>query len=105
MDTMKVGPRCYQFTAIDDCTRMRALKLYANKNAHSAADFLSHALQSFPFPVQRVQTDRGAEFVNEGFQQKLRETFIKFRPINPRSPHLNGKVERSQLSDGAEFYA
>ena len=30
---------------------------------------------------------------------------IKFRPIPPRSPHLNGKVERSQLTDLLEFWA
>jgi len=31
--------------------------------------------------------------------------FIKFRPIPPRSPHLNGKVERSQLTDLMEFWS
>ncbi len=30
---------------------------------------------------------------------------IKFRPNKPASPHLNGKVERSQKTDKAEFYA
>ena len=30
---------------------------------------------------------------------------IKFRPVKPRSPHLNGKVERSQKTDLEEFYA
>lgn len=30
---------------------------------------------------------------------------IKFRPIRPYSPHLNGKVERSQRTDRVEFYA
>jgi transposase InsO family protein len=30
---------------------------------------------------------------------------IKFRPIKPASPHLNGKVERSQRTDIEEFYA
>ena len=30
---------------------------------------------------------------------------IKFRPNKPGSPHLNGKVERSQKTDKAEFYA
>ena len=29
---------------------------------------------------------------------------IKFRPIKPRSPHLNGKVERSQRADLEEFW-
>lgn len=33
------------------------------------------------------------------------EHFIKFRPVRPRSPHLNGKVERGQLTDKAEFYS
>jgi len=30
---------------------------------------------------------------------------IKFRPLRPASPHLNGKVERSQRTDLEEFYA
>jgi hypothetical protein len=30
---------------------------------------------------------------------------IKFRPIPPCSPHLNGKVERSQLTDRDEFWS
>ncbi|KGC46545.1 integrase core domain protein [Burkholderia pseudomallei] len=30
---------------------------------------------------------------------------IEFRPIPPRSPHLNGKVERSQLTDRNEFWS
>lgn len=29
---------------------------------------------------------------------------IKFRPIKPRSPHLNGKVERTQRADLEEFW-
>lgn len=62
-------------------------------------------LDTFQFPIQRVQTDWGTESFNDFFQYGLAEHFIKFRPIKPRSPHLNGKVERSQLSDKAEFYA
>ena len=38
-------------------------------------------------------------------QKKLMEYGIKFRPIKPRSPHLNGKVERSQKTDVQEFYS
>lgn len=105
MDVTKVGPRCYQFTAIDDCTRMRAMKLYPNKKAESTVDFLGYILDTFPFPIQRIQTDWGTEFFNDLFQLELAEHFIKFRPIKPRSPHLNGKVERSQFSDKSEFYA
>lgn len=105
MDVTKIGPRCYQFTAVDDCTRLRALKLYPNKKAESTVDFLGYVLDIFQFPIQRVQTDWGTEFFNDLFQYELAEHFIKFRPIKPRSPHLNGKVERSQLSDKSEFYS
>lgn len=37
--------------------------------------------------------------------EELMEHFIKFRPIKPRTPHLNGKIECSQKTDKAEFYS
>jgi transposase InsO family protein len=58
-----------------------------------------------PFPVQRIQTDRGMEFFSEKVQRRLMEYCIKFRPNKPASPHLNGKVERSQKTDLTEFYS
>ncbi len=105
IDVTKVGPKCYQFTAIDDCTRLRTLRLYPNKKAESTVDFVGHILDTFQFPIHRIQTDWGTEFFNDAFQEELMIHFIKFRPIKPRSPHLNGKVERSQLTDKAEFYS
>ena len=58
--------------------------------------FLKRVIEEMPFPVQAIQTDRGREFFAYCFQEKLMEYGIKFRPIRPASPHLNGKVERSQ---------
>jgi transposase InsO family protein len=58
-----------------------------------------------PFPIQRIQTDRGREFFAVKVQEKLKEYCIKFRPNKPGSPHLNGKVERSQKTDKTEFYS
>ena len=57
-----------------------------------------------PFPIQRVQADRGMEFFAEKVQRQLMQYGIKFRPNKPGSPHLNGKVERSQKTDLEEFY-
>lgn len=106
MDTMKVGPKLYQFAAVDDCTRLRVLGLYPARTAENAVDFLvERVLEEFPFPIQRIQTDRGGEFFGLKFQQALRDNFIKFRPIRPGTPHLNGKVERSQQTDRIEFWA
>lgn len=104
MDVTKLRPKAYQFTAIDDCTRLKVIRVYPNKRADSAVDFLGEVLDSFPFPIQRVQTDWGTEFFNFKFQEELHEHFIKFRPIKPKSPHLNGKVERTQQTDKSEFW-
>lgn len=51
------------------------------------------------------QTDRCTEFFAEKVQKKFILDGIKFRPNKPTSPYLNGKVERSQKTDKAEFYA
>jgi transposase InsO family protein len=105
IDTCKVGKHLYQFTAIDDCTRMRVLGLYSSRSALNAAHFVEQRLlREFPFPIQRIQSDRGGEFIGQEFQDALRENRIKFRPNRPRAPHLNGKVERSQRTDRMEFW-
>ncbi len=58
--------------------------------------FLDRVIEEMPFPVQRIQTDRGREFFAVAVQQWLMDHCIKFHPIKRASPHLNGKVERSQ---------
>jgi transposase InsO family protein len=105
MDTMKICAGVYQYTAVDDCTRFRVLGLYPRRAGKYTLQFLERVYEEMPFPIQAVQTDRGTEFFAEQVQLKLKEMFIKFRPIPPRSPHLNGKVERSQLTDLQEFWA
>jgi transposase InsO family protein len=68
------------------------------------AAFFDRVIQEVPFPIQRIQTDRGGEFFAESAQRRLMSECIKFRPIPPRSPHLNGKIGRSQLTDLNEFW-
>lgn len=105
MDTCKIAPGVYQYTAIDDCTRIRVLAVYNRRSAANSLLFLEKVIEEFPFPIQRIQTDRGRELFAYAFQEKLMEYGIKFRPLKPASPHLNGKVERSQRTDLEEFYA
>jgi len=105
MDTCKIAPGIYQYTSIDDCTRYRVLRVYENRKAANTLDFIDCVVEEMPFPIQRIQTDRGREFFAAKVQEKLMEFGIKFRPNKPGSPHLNGKVERSQKTDKAEFYA
>jgi transposase InsO family protein len=105
MDVCKIAPKLYQFTAIDDCTRLKIIRLYPNKASASTLAFLEIIIREFPFPIQRLQTDRGEEFMAHAVQRRLMELHIKFRPTKPRSPHLNGKVERTQRTDWEEFYS
>lgn len=67
--------------------------------------FLEELLEEMPFPIQRIQTNRGLEFFAESVQSKLMELPIKFRPNKPESSHWNGKVERSQKTDRIKFDA
>jgi transposase len=55
MDTVKIAPGLFQFTAVDDCTRMRVLTFYPRRTAHNAVRFLKeHVLKEFPFPIQGI---------------------------------------------------
>lgn len=105
MDTCKIAPGIYQYTAIDDCSRYRVLDVFNRRSAANTLIFIDKVIEEMPFPIQRVQTDRGTEFFAEKVQRKLMDYGIKFRPNKPGSPHLNGKVERSQRTDKEEFYS
>jgi transposase InsO family protein len=95
--------RYYQFTAIDDCTRLRILKIYERCNQKSAIAFADYVLEKLPFEVQAIQTDNGSEF-QSGFHWHLLDRGIRHLYIKPLTPRLNGKVERSHRIDNEEFY-
>jgi transposase InsO family protein len=105
IDVCKIASFRYQFTAIDDCTRWKVLGLYPRPTSSNSRKFLEKVIEEMPFPIQIIQTDRGRVFFAYSYQEILMKWGIKFRPIKPRSPHLNGKVERTQRSDLEEFYA
>ena len=93
----------YQYTAIDDATRIRALKIYDRHNQANAIDFIAYVIEKFPFRIQMIRTDRGHEFQAK-FHWHVEDLGIRHAYIKPRSPQLNGKVERSHRSDEEEFY-
>jgi transposase InsO family protein len=95
--------RLYQFTAIDDCTRIRVLKIYDRCNQTTAIQFIDEVRRRLPFRIMVIQTDNGAEFQSH-FHWHLEDLDIKHAYIRPRTPHLNGKVERSHRVDDQEFY-
>jgi transposase InsO family protein len=106
MDTCKIRPGQYLYTAVDDCSRFLVLGLYPRRTAKNTEHFITErVIEEMHFPIQHIQTDNGKEFTAYDIQDLLRSYCIKFRPIRPRSPHLNGKVERAQQTVLREFFA
>jgi hypothetical protein len=77
------------------------LRAYPRCDQKTAIAFVDDVLAKLPFAVERVQTDNGAEF-GASFQWHLLDKGIDHVRIKPRTPRLNGKVERSHRID--EFY-
>jgi transposase InsO family protein len=111
IDVKFIGPlagatkpkKYYQFTAIDDCTRLRVLRIYPKLNQQTAIQFLDYVLARLPFRVEVIQTDNGVEF-GSSFHWHVLDKGAGHVYIKPRTPRLNGKVERSHRIDAEEFY-
>ena len=95
--------RRFQYTAIDDATRIRSLKIYRRHNQQNAISFIDYVIEKFPFRIHTIRTDRGHEFQVQ-FHWHVEDKGMRHVYIKPRSPQLNGKVERSHRSDKEEFY-
>ncbi len=95
--------RRFQFTAIDDATRIRALKIYDRHTQANAMDFVDYVIDMFPFRIREIRTDNGHEFQAK-FHWHVENKGIRHAYIKPSLPQLNGKVERSHRSDQQEFY-
>ncbi len=93
----------YQYTAIDDCTRLRVLRIYGRNDQKTAIQFADYVIARLPFQVQTIQTGNGAEF-QPAFHWHMQDLGIRHRYIKPATPRLNGKVERSHRIDAEEFY-
>ena len=93
----------FQYTAIDDATRIRALKIYDKHNQDCAIDSGDYVIAKFPFRINTIQTDNGHEFQSK-FHWHVQDLGMRHRFIKAGTPQLNGKVERSHLTDKKEFY-
>src|SRR4028118_2254290 len=89
----------WQYTAIDDCTRLRVLKIYERNNQKNAIDFVDYVLSRLPFRVQAIQTDNGPEFSAQ-FHWHLQDLEIAHIYIKKRTPRLNGKGKQGTVWRG-----
>ena len=110
--------RLFQYTAIDEFTRLRFLAAYSEQSSYSSADFLKRLVKWYArrgIRVECVQTDNGPEFTNRFstnkrdrpslFEATAAQLGIRHKLIRPYTPRHNGKVERSHREDQKRFYS
>lgn len=91
------------FTACDVVSRWHVLEAHDRATATLAAAFLETVVSRMPFPVRAVQVDGGSEFMAQ-FETACQKLGIQLFVLPPRSPKLNGHVERAQRTHREEFY-
>ena len=110
--------RLFQYTAIDEFTRLRFLAAYPEQSTYSSADFLKRLFKWYArrgIRVECVQTDNGPEFTNRFltgrqdcpslFEKTASDLGVRHKLIRPYTPRHNGKVERSHREDQKRFYS
>jgi putative transposase len=107
LDTLDVRPAAghslKHFTARDVISRWDVLELATCATAQTATRALAALLERMPFAVRAIQVDGGSEFMAE-FEAACRAKGIALFELPPRSPKLNGAVERAQRTHTEEFY-
>jgi putative transposase len=107
VDTLDVRPVpgviLKQFTARDVVSRWDVLEVHQRATAPLAAKFLNTLQARMPFAVRSLQVDGGSEFYAE-FEQECQHRGIRLFALPPKSPKLNGAVERANRTHTEEFY-
>lgn len=107
VDTMDVRPVpgtvFKQFTARDLVSRWDVLQAHTRASAQCATEFLDTLAHRMPFPIRALQVDGGSEFAAE-FEQACQQRGLHLFVLPPRSPKLNGSVERANRTHTEEFY-
>lgn len=108
IDTLDVavahGSRFLQLSLVDLTSRWTAAEIRRGKTATTMRESLRRMEERLPFTIKAIQIDGGSEFKAE-FETYCQERGIHLFVLPPRSPKLNGMVERLQRSYRDEFYA
>jgi putative transposase len=106
-DTMHLTPlpglERRHFTAVDVVSRTSVVGVRATATAGTARAFLAEVQDRMPFPVAAIQVDGGSEFMAE-FEAACQQAGLALFVLPPRSPKLNGHVERTNRTHRNEFW-
>ncbi len=107
LDTLDIRPLpgvvLKHFTARDITSRWDVMDVYSRATSSTAAQFLDQLERRMPFTIRAIQVDGGAEF-EAVFEEECHRRDIRLFVLPPRSPKLNGCVERAHRTHTEEFY-
>jgi putative transposase len=107
LDTTEIKPEpgvvLKQFTTVDVLSRWSVPTVASNATATLATRALEALIARSPFPIRAIQVDGGSEFM-AGFEDACQQKGIRLFELPPRSPKLNGRVERANRTYKDEFY-
>jgi transposase InsO family protein len=107
IDTLDVRPYPKivrkHLTARDVVARWDVVAAHDRINSRAASRFIDVVQTRMPFPIRAFQVDGGSEFAAE-FERECQRRGILLFLLPPRSPELNGHVERAQRTHTEEFY-
>ena len=107
IDTLDVRPlpgvAFKHFTARDVVSRWDVLEAHSRATAAAAAHFLDTVQRRMPFPIRAVQVDGGGQ-VNSppNSSRPAKNAASRLFVLPPRSPKLNGAVERAHRTHSEE---
>jgi transposase InsO family protein len=107
VDTLDLRPApgvvLKQFTARDMVSRRDVIEVHHRATSSAARLFLDTLQWRLPFPLRALQVDGGSEFAAL-FEQACQQRGLRLFVLPPRSPKLNGRVERANRTHTEEFY-
>lgn len=97
------GPVFKHFNAVCTVSRWNVAEAFCSASAKTASSFVDKVLQQSPFPIIQIQVDGGSEFMAE-FEEVCHQRGISLAVLAPKSPKLNGHVERINGTWRSDFY-
>jgi putative transposase len=107
LDTLDLRPApgvgLKQFTARDVVARWDVIEVHRRATSTAATLFLDTLQSRLPFPRRALPVDGGSEFAAV-CEAACRQRGVRLFVLPPRSPKLNGRVERANRTHTEEFY-
>ena len=104
MSVSRDGGTLKEFKAACPVSKQLVARVYSRAAANNASRFLQAVREALPFELRSIQVDGGSEFCAE-FENACEALNLPLAVLPPKSPQLNGVVERANDSSRTEFWS